>query len=106
MFLRASWTRRGLATLCALTLFMATVSTAGATTTQARSQEEDGRVSPTMDALLLRPLGFVSLVMGTALFVPAGALTLVTRPTDIGKPFKALIIDPALYVWADPLGEH
>ena len=103
---RSSWQRRLTAVLCTLTLLMAMAGSAGATTTQARSEEEDGKVSPTMDALFLRPLGLYSLAVGIVLFVPAAALTLITRPTDINKPFKALIVDPALYVWADPLGEH
>ncbi|MCA9509306.1 MAG: hypothetical protein R3E88_11605 [Myxococcota bacterium] len=61
---------------------------------------------PSADALFLRPLGLAALVMGVALFVPAAAITLVTRPHEIGKPLQGLVIAPARYVWADGLGKH
>jgi hypothetical protein len=40
------------------------------------------------------------------LFVPAALITLLTRPTEMGKPVKTFILNPAQYVWVDPLGTH
>jgi hypothetical protein len=31
---------------------------------------------------------------------------LITRPHEIGRPFKQLVVRPAKYIWADPLGGH
>ena len=60
-----------------------------------------------VDLLLLRPIGLVSLTFSTVLFiVPVLPLTLLTRPTEIKKPFNAMILEPARYVWAHPLGKH
>jgi hypothetical protein len=56
--------------------------------------------------MFLRPAGFVSLVFGTALFLAAAPIVLVTRPQEIGRPFQQLVVQPAKYVWVDPLGEH
>lgn len=59
-----------------------------------------------LDAVLLRPLGLVITLGGTVLFVPAGAIVALTRPTDIGKPFHQLVANPFSYTFLDPLGEH
>ena len=61
----------------------------------------------TLDLLVLRPLGIVGTLTGTALFLaPVLPLTLITRPGDLGKPFSAMVVRPASYVLADPLGQH
>jgi len=100
--------RRPIAALCTI-LFVA--SAAGQALAfddafEAQLPDENATSSPVLDALILRPLGLVSLVGGVALFVPAAVLTAITRPTDIGKPFSLLVAEPAKYVWVDPLGEH
>ena len=59
-----------------------------------------------MDALILRPAGVISLVLGAALFVVVSPIVLITRPQDIGTPFQTLVGRPAKYVWVDPLGGH
>jgi hypothetical protein len=59
-----------------------------------------------LDAMVLRPIGLVLTVGGAALFVPAGAFTALTRPTNIGKPFHSLVAVPFRYTFLDPLGEH
>ena len=63
-------------------------------------------VSPTLDVLILRPVAMVALVGGLAIFMISTPFILITRPHEIGKPFKALVATPALYVWRDPLGTH
>jgi hypothetical protein len=61
---------------------------------------------PVVDVMLLRPFGFISLVVGTAIFVVISPIILVTRPHEIGKPFNDLVGGPARYLWLDPLGGH
>jgi hypothetical protein len=70
--------------------------------------EASNTTSPVMlDLLLLRPVGLVSMAVSTALFVvPVFPLTLITRPTEIGKPFESMVLEPARFVWSDPLGTH
>ena len=63
-------------------------------------------VSPTFDLLVLRPVGLVGLVGGFGLFVLSSPITLVTRPHEIGTPWDQMVVGPAKYVWADPLGQH
>jgi hypothetical protein len=58
------------------------------------------------DALVLRPVGLVMTAVGAVVFVPAGAFTALTRPTNIGKPFQKLVAVPFRYTFLDPLGEH
>ncbi len=39
-------------------------------------------------------------------FVATSPLVLITRPTDIAKPFKVLVARPFTYTFVDALGEH
>ena len=59
-----------------------------------------------LDAMFLRPIGLLVTVSGAALFVPAGAVVGITRPTNIRKPFHSLVAVPFRYTFLDPLGEH
>jgi hypothetical protein len=59
-----------------------------------------------LDALVLRPLGLVLTLGGVVAFVPTGAIVGLTRPTDLGKPFRALVGKPFRYTFMDALGEH
>ena len=63
-------------------------------------------VSATLDVMLLRPIGFTILVVSTALFITRVPFILITRPHEIGTPFRSMVIEPAKYVWVDPLGCH
>ena len=58
------------------------------------------------DAMVLRPVGLLLTLGGAVLFVPAGAIVGITRPTNIGKPFHSLVAVPFRYTFLDPLGEH
>jgi len=96
--------RRILAVTCAALL----LSTALTTTLQAKTvSESDAANAPVaVDALVLRPAGLVGLVIGTALFLVSTPFVLITRPHEIGKPFDALVVRPAKFLWADPIGGH
>ena len=56
-----------------------------------------------VDALLLRPLGLAATVVGTAAFVLTLPFSLPTRSVE--KTAKALVVKPAKYTFARPLGE-
>ena len=96
--------RRILAVMAATLMFQAAfVQTAAAQTV---AQGDAANASPVVDVMLLRPAGFVSLIVGSGLFLVTAPIVLVTRPHEIEKPFKQLVMRPAKYVWVDPLGGH
>ncbi len=66
----------------------------------------DDSVPVVADALIMRPLGFVVMCAGFVTYALAAPIMAITRPTDMGKPFKSLVILPARYVFVDPLGHH
>ncbi len=70
------------------------------------AQGDAANAPAVVDVMLLRPFGFVSLVVGTGLFVLISPIVLVTRPHEIGRPFDDLVARPARYLWRDPLGGH
>ena len=82
-------------------LLLSTTSTA-----QTVAQGDAANAPVAVDALMLRPAGFVGLIVGTGLFLIATPFVLITRPHEIGKPFNALVTKPALFLWRDPLGQH
>lgn len=60
-----------------------------------------------LDVFVLRPVGLVGMFTGFALFLaPVVPLTIVSRPNEMGRPFQAMVVNPARYVFADPLGQH
>jgi hypothetical protein len=101
-------TRRILAALCVFALLVAVTTPAYASTNRSMHAMMSGSdpVAPTMDLLILRPLGLFGLLGGICLFVVTTPITLITRPHEIGTPFKELVVRPAKYVWADPIGQH
>jgi hypothetical protein len=96
--------RRFMAVMAAVMLFSTIFSTTGMAQTRAQADVENAPVA--VDVLLLRPAGFISLIVGTALFLVTSPIVLVTRPHEIGKPFKQLVMRPAKFLWVDPLGGH
>jgi len=97
--------RRIVAVTAAALLFSMTI--ASTATAEYSVDQGDAANAPTVvDVLILRPAGFVSLVIGTALFLVSAPIVLITRPHEIGSPFKQLVIRPAKYIWVDPLGGH
>ena len=56
-----------------------------------------------LDALLLRPLGLAATVLGTAMFVITLPFSLPTRSADDAA--EVLVLKPAEYTFARPLGE-
>jgi hypothetical protein len=98
-------TRGFVAALAASAVLLAGAAPALAYTDEGLAAQR--RQTPTLlDALILRPVGLVLTLGGVVAFVPTGALVGLMRPTDIGKPFRALVANPFCYTFLDPLGEH
>ena len=102
----ASRIRRAVAALCAVVMIAGLAGPAFANEFESQLPAENASSHPVTDVLFLRPLGFVAFIGGVSLFVPAAAITLMTRPQEIDKPFSWLIVAPARYVWVDGLGKH
>jgi hypothetical protein len=96
--------RRILAVMAATLMFSMTVATSASAGTV--SQGDAANAPAAVDVLLLRPAGFLSLVVGTGLFLASSPIILMTRPHEIGTPFKELVVRPAKYIWVDPIGGH
>lgn len=80
--------------------------TASAVPAAAYENDEQAKTPVVFDTVILRPLGVVTFLFGTTLFVASLPLVAVTRPQDIGVPFNALVAKPAIFVWGDELGDH
>ena len=74
----------------------------------AASDDYDQRSSaPIMvDVLILRPLGVAALATGIGIMAIVAPSVLLMRPQGIHKPFDLLVLQPARYIWVDPLGTH
>lgn len=88
---------------CAL---LATSASPSFATTTLTAADREASVPVVIDALLLRPLGLGMTVVGAGIFAVAAPIMAITRPTDMGKPFRKLVIAPARYTFVDPLGLH
>ena len=96
--------RRSAAGLTAA-LLLSTVATSPSFA-QTRSKEDAANASPVLDVMLMRPAGFVSLVVGVGLMAVLTPIILITRPQEINKPFEQLVVKPARFLWVDPIGGH
>ncbi len=96
--------RRIMAVLAAILLFSTVFSTTGMA--QMRTQDDAANAPVAVDVLILRPAGFLGLVVGTGLFLLLTPIVLITRPHEIGIPFKELVVRPAKFLWVDPIGGH
>ena len=67
---------------------------------------EQAPASVGFDLVILRPFGLLATGLGVALAVPATAITALTHPQDVGKPIEFLVMRPARYTFADPIGTH
>lgn len=90
----------------AVTLMISTSVTTTALAETSVAQGDAANAPVAVDVLVLRPAGLLSLGVGVALFAVSAPIVLVTRPHEIGRPFRQLVIRPAKYVWVDPLGGH
>ena len=96
--------RRSVAAVTAA-LLLSTLATTPSSA-QTRAQGDAANASPVLDVMLLRPVGFVSLVVGVGLMAALTPIVLITRPHEINKPFEQLVLKPARFLWVDPIGGH
>lgn len=96
--------RRSVAAVTAA-LLLSTLAT-NPSIAQTRAQGDAANASPVLDVMLLRPVGFVSLVVGVGLMAALTPIILITRPHEINKPFEQLVVKPARFLWVDPIGGH
>ena len=59
-----------------------------------------------LDVTVLRPIGFITTVLGVISYVMIAPFVAITRPTEILKPLEILVLVPGRYTWVDPLGTH
>ena len=59
-----------------------------------------------LDAMVLRPVGLVMTAVGATLAPLPMAIVGLTHPPDILKPFNVLVMAPARFTFADPIGQH
>jgi hypothetical protein len=79
------------------------VPLAGPSLAQDSWQQDSPSGAAMMADLLFRPLGLVSLVAGSALFVVA--LPFTATGGNIHESYEALIVEPARMTFARPLGQ-
>ena len=92
------------AALCAT--LMLSLSAAPAASYEIESSESQ-KTPAAFDVFVMRPFGLLAMLAGTLLFlVPVAPLTLLTRPSEIGKPFEALVARPTRFTMVDPIGSH
>jgi len=65
---------------------------------------QDDDVAVTMDLLLLRPIGFATLVGGTGIFILSLPLAVISG--SVGKTSNALVVEPLKYTFTRPLGDY
>ena len=89
----------------ALLLGAGTPAFAGTFSSEIGRSEMDN-VPVVLDAMFLRPVGLVMTGVGLATFAVLAPILLITRPMNMNKPFIALVVLPARFTFADPLGFH
>lgn len=90
-----------LAITAAVMLFLATTL---AHAQESRAELEDGSAGAiVVDALFLRPAGFVGTVLGTVAFVVTLPFSAPTRSAE--NAAQKLVVEPAKFTFARPLGE-
>jgi hypothetical protein len=98
---------RGLGVLLASALLAATAAAQAQTeldgTTGQRGDSAPSAGAIAADIVVLRPLSLVGTVLGTALFVVG--LPFEAIAGDVSDPAQRLVVEPAKYTFARPLGE-
>jgi hypothetical protein len=88
-------------------LLLSSAAPALADSMSTNGNTEQARSVPVVfDALILRPIGMMVTAVGAVGFCAIVPILAITRPTDMGGPFRALVMAPARYTWVDPIGTH
>jgi hypothetical protein len=95
-----------LRTLAVLFAVVAMLSAPATAIAESANSLDDGRVPVVFDALILRPIGFVTMCAGFVGFSLAAPFMAITRPTDMHRPWNSMVVHQARYTFVDPLGFH
>jgi hypothetical protein len=72
--------------------------------------EDDGdrpnKVPIVFDVFVMRPVGLVLTVAGGLVYGATIPVALLTRPSDVLKATKPLVVRPARFTFVDPIGYH
>ncbi|MEE8508796.1 MAG: hypothetical protein V3T07_07015 [Myxococcota bacterium] len=90
---------------CALLVGAGTPAFAGTFSSDIGRSEID-TVPVVLDAIFMRPVGLLMTGLGIATFAVFAPIMLVTRPSNMNKPFNTLVVMPARFTFVDPLGYH
>lgn len=96
------WSKRSLVLLMVVTL----VCTTTGFSALAQDQKLEDKVTPEgmiADFVLVRPLGFVATVVGTAFFIVSLPFSGPSGSADVA--FKKLVKEPACFTFTRPLGQ-
>jgi hypothetical protein len=94
------------ASLAVIALLVGSAGSAFASVELSGTKVEAENASGPFDMLIMRPLGLVGLALSAAFWVPAEAITLITRPREWEKPIDLMLKKPARFVFQDPIGSH
>ncbi len=72
----------------------------------ALEERDSDRVPVMFDILTRAVFGIPLTIAGSVAMIPVGFVTAITRPSEIDKPFRILVLGPVRYTWVDPLGYH
>ncbi len=72
----------------------------------ALEERDSDRVPVMFDIFTRAAFGIPLTILGSIAMVPVGFVTAITRPSEIDKPFRILVLGPVRYTWVDPLGHH
>jgi hypothetical protein len=93
---------------CVLTCvaFLSQPAVADSSYISGNNSTADSEIPVVLDAFFMRPLGVVVTALGFAAWTLNAPIAAATRPTDLHKTFKSLVINPARFTFVDPLGHH
>jgi hypothetical protein len=97
-----NWKKKTLAMTVAI-VFLTTALTAPALAWDPDAGTEPGGVAMAGDLLIVRPLCFVGLVLGTVVFVVSSPFSAIGG--NIRQAAEKLVKEPATYTFVRPLGE-
>ena len=76
---------RGLRTWAAAATALAMLATSAPALAESEKYDSRANAPAMVDVMILRPMGFVPLATGTALFAAISPIMLITRPHEINK---------------------
>ncbi|MBW2038040.1 MAG: hypothetical protein JRI46_00345 [Deltaproteobacteria bacterium] len=68
------------------------------------AKDEPSAEAITLDFVLIRPVGVLSLAAGTGIFIISSPLALITGSTKTSA--KKLVVEPFTFTFVRPLGEY